>query len=60
MTDFFAESVFFGAVISILAYWIGTAIQKRWKYAIFNPMLIAIVIIILVLMVMAQSISRIF
>lgn len=52
MTDFFAESVFFGAVISILAYWIGTAIQKRWKYAIFNPMLIAIVIIILVLMVM--------
>ena len=52
MTDFFAESVFFGAVISILAYWIGTAIQKRWKYAIFNPLLIAIVIIILVLMVM--------
>lgn len=49
MVEFFAESTFFGAVISILAYWIGTLIQKKWKYAIFNPMLIAIILIILFL-----------
>ena len=52
MTEFFSESMFFGAVISLLAYALGTAIQKKWKYAIFNPMLIAIVVIILVLTVM--------
>ncbi len=52
MAEFFSESMFFGAVISILAYALGVAIQKRWKYAIFNPMLIAIVAIILVLTVM--------
>lgn len=52
MAEFFSESMFFGAVISLLAYALGTAIQKKWKYAIFNPMLIAIVVIILVLTVM--------
>ena len=52
MVEFFAESTFFGAVISILAYWIGTLIQKKWKYAIFNPMLIAIILIILFLTVL--------
>ncbi|MDD6274608.1 MAG: LrgB family protein [Clostridiaceae bacterium] len=52
MVEFFAESTSFGAVISILAYWIGTLIQKRWKYAIFNPMLIAIILIILFLTVL--------
>lgn len=52
MAEFFSESMFFGAVISILAYALGVAIQKRWKYAIFNPMLIAIVAIILFLTVM--------
>lgn len=51
MSEFFSESMFFGAVVSILAYALGTAIQKRWKYAIFNPMLIAIVVIILFLTV---------
>ncbi|MBS7315958.1 MAG: LrgB family protein [Clostridiaceae bacterium] len=52
MVEFFAESTAFGAVISILAYWIGTLIQKRWKFAIFNPMLIAIILIILFLTVL--------
>ena len=52
MVEFFAESTSFGAVISILAYWIGTLIQKKWKYAIFNPMLIAIILIILFLTVL--------
>ena len=52
MVEFFAESTAFGAVISILAYWIGPLIQKKWKYAIFNPMLIAIILIILFLTVL--------
>ncbi|MBE6936117.1 MAG: LrgB family protein [Ruminococcaceae bacterium] len=52
MTEFFAESVYFGAVISILAYALGNAIQKKWKFAIFNPLLIAIILVIAVLLVL--------
>lgn len=52
MAEFFSESMFFGAVISLLAYALGTAIQKKWRYAIFNPLLIAIIVIILMLTVM--------
>ena len=52
MTEFFAESVYFGAVISILAYALGNAIQKKWKFAIFNPLLIAIFLVIAVLLVL--------
>ena len=52
MTEFLYESLFFGPVISIFAYYIGTLIQKKWKIAIFNPLLIAIVLVILFLTVL--------
>ena len=52
MTEFFTESVYFGAVISILAYALGNAIQKKWKFAIFNPLLIAIILVIAVLLLL--------
>ena len=52
MTEFLSESLFFGPVISIFAYYIGTLIQKKWKIAIFNPLLIAIVLVILFLTVL--------
>ncbi|MCC8141411.1 MAG: LrgB family protein [Lachnospiraceae bacterium] len=48
---FFEESVFFGVVLSLLAYGAGTLIQRKWKLAILNPLLIAVVIVIVFLVV---------
>ena len=46
MQEFFSESVFFGVVISILAYELGVFLKKKLKWAICNPLLIAIVAVI--------------
>ena len=43
MKDFLTNSVFFGAVISLVAYEIGTLLKKKFKLAIFNPLLIAVI-----------------
>lgn len=47
--NFFEESVYFGFVLSLLAYGLGCFIKSRLKNALFNPLLISIVITILVL-----------
>lgn len=46
MKTIFENSIFFGVIISILAYGIGTILQKKFKIALFNPLLIAIIITI--------------
>ncbi len=51
MHEFFAESATVGVVISFLAYYVGTLINKRFKLAILNPMLIAIILVIVFLLV---------
>ncbi len=38
------DSVFFGVMISILTYGIGVLLKKKFKLAIFNPLLVSIVI----------------
>ncbi|MGN0374597.1 MAG: LrgB family protein, partial [Butyrivibrio sp.] len=43
------NSVFFGVVISLLGYWIGTVLKKKFKLPIFNPLLIAVIITVAVL-----------
>ena len=50
MTEFLETSVFFGVIISFLAYGLGMLLNKKFKLPIFNPLLISIVIIILFLM----------
>lgn len=45
MNDFFLESTTFGVVISLISYFIGVAAKKKWKLAIFNPLLISIVMV---------------
>lgn len=47
--NFFEESVYFGFVLSLLAYGLGCFIKSRLKNTLFNPLLISIVITILVL-----------
>lgn len=47
--EFLSDSVFFGVVISILAYELGVLLKKKFNWAICNPLLIAIVAVILFL-----------
>lgn len=49
MNDFFRTSVFAGVTISLLAYYIGILIKKKFKLGILNPLLISIVFTIAVL-----------
>lgn len=47
----FHNSVFFGVTVSILAYGLGCLLKNKFKLAIFNPLLISIIITILILLV---------
>ena len=49
--DFFSEAVFLGVFITLGAYFQGTLIKKKWKLAIFNPLLLAIVFTVIFLLV---------
>ena len=51
MNDFFQDSVFFGASISIISYGIGMLLQRKFKLPFLNPLLISIVITVVVLIV---------
>ena len=51
MNDFLKDSLFFGMFISVLAYVLALFIKKKLKLAIFNPLLIAIILVIIVLLV---------
>ena len=50
--DFVLKSVFCGVFITIFAYEIGVFIKKKFNFAIFNPLLISIILIILLLKVL--------
>lgn len=50
MSDFFQTSVYFGVLISLISYGIGTALKKKWKWGLFNPLLIAIILTIAVML----------
>jgi predicted murein hydrolase (TIGR00659 family) len=51
MTDAIVSSAYFGALLSIAAYAAGMWLKKKFKLAIFNPLLIAILLVIAVLLV---------
>lgn len=51
MKEMFENSVFFGVFISLLGYEIGLLLKRKYKKAVFNPLLIAIIIVMLVLTV---------
>ena len=50
MSTFIETSVFFGVVVSLLAYGVGMLLKQRFHLGIFNPLLISIVITIGVLL----------
>ncbi len=49
MNDFFETSVFFGVFITLLSYGMGSFLKRKFKWAIFNPLLLAIIFTILFL-----------
>lgn len=55
VNEILRESLFFGMILSLLAYKIGFEIQKKWKKVFLNPLLIAIVLIITFLMITGIS-----
>ena len=51
MTELILNSAYFGVVLSVGAFLLGRALQKRIKHPLCNPLLIAIVLVILFLLV---------
>ncbi len=51
MTGFIQTSVYFGVAVSLIAYGIGSVLQKRFRTALCKPLLISIVLTILLLLV---------
>jgi putative effector of murein hydrolase len=49
MGEFLSESVFFSVALTVGAFCIGAACQKKWKSAIFSPILIGAFLVMLVL-----------
>lgn len=49
MKEFVTESIYFGAAISLVAYEVGLLLKRKFKLAIFHPLLISIICIIGVL-----------
>lgn len=52
MNELIRSTVMFGVVLTVLSYYIGTRIRRRFGWAILNPLLIAMVISIAVLMLL--------
>lgn len=52
MKEFLVNSVFFGALLSLAGYELGLILKKKFKLAIFNPLLIASISVIAVLLLL--------
>jgi predicted murein hydrolase (TIGR00659 family) len=52
MRDVLLNSAYFGIVVSILGYAIGTFINRKLKHPIFNPLLISIILVIGLLLIL--------
>ena len=46
MAEFASNSLFFGMALSLAAYGVGVFLRSRWKFAPFNPLLVAIVLVV--------------
>lgn len=50
MKDFLCNSVFFGVLVSLLAYELGLFLKKKLKFGFLNPLLISIIVVILMVL----------
>jgi len=51
MAEFFHNTVFFGSLVSLAFYGVGVLLRSKLKLAIFNPLLVAIVLTMVFLLV---------
>ncbi|MBQ3055605.1 MAG: LrgB family protein [Oscillospiraceae bacterium] len=51
MAEFFQNSVFFGSLVSLAFYGVGVLLKQKLKLAIFNPLLVAILLTMAFLLV---------
>ncbi len=51
MNEFILNSAYFGVVLSLAVYFLGTYIRKKINFPLFNPLLIAIILTAVVLIV---------
>lgn len=51
MNEFFANSVYFGVLLSLATYGIGALLKKKLKLGLFNPVLIAVMLTIGILLI---------
>ena len=58
MDNLILSSATVGIVISLLAYEIGLAAQRKWKLAVLNPLLISIILVIAFLVVFHVDYGR--
>ncbi len=52
MKQILLDSVFFGAVLSLSAFWLGSVLQKKLKSPLFNPILVSTALSIGVLLLL--------
>ena len=55
MNGFLETSVFFGVVLSLLTYGIGCWLHKKFRFALFNPLLISVILVMVFLKVSGVS-----
>lgn len=55
MNDLFANSLFFGFFVTLLGFYLGVLLRRRYNYAIFNPLLTAICFVIAALLLFGVS-----
>lgn len=51
MKDLLCDSVFFGVLVSILTYEFGSFLKRKFRVAVFNPLLISVVLVMVILVV---------
>ena len=51
MKELLCNSVYFGVVLSLAAYWVGMFLKKRFRLQVLNPLMIAIALTIIVLLI---------
>ena len=51
MKEMLCESVFFGVMVSILMYELGIFFKKKFRLALFNPLLVSVIAVMGVLLV---------
>ena len=50
MREFIAGSATFGVVLSLVCYYIGVLLKKKFNSGLMNPLLISIILVIIILL----------